>query len=186
MTIANLSTCNITSLGEGAFMNCFQNSTWKSSTGKEIALLTTYLACSVLTMICGGTLVSSIGGGRLMLDTGQIIKSGTEAIGGIIGTEIGGVGNGLAVGIGETDAGWTAKRNKTSEVFFPKVENIGNKCFSGCTHLGKIILNYQIETIPQQAFANCKRLSTILFSDGSFDASSTSPHICREPLITSI
>jgi ABC-type antimicrobial peptide transport system permease subunit len=109
-----------------------------------------------------------------------------SAIGGIIGTEIGGVGNGLAVGIGETDAGWTAKRNKTSEVFFPKVENIGNKCFSGCTHLGKIILNYQIETIPQQAFANCKRLSTILFSDGSFDASSTSPHICREPLITSI
>jgi hypothetical protein len=43
-----------------------------------------------------------------------------------------------------------------------------------------------MRTIPYRAFANCKRLTAVVFSDGSFGTTSTSSHVCREPLVTSI
>lgn len=174
MTIANLTTCNITSLGEGAFMNCFQNSTWRTKVGGKIALFTTALVCIAVAVVVGGFAMAAIG--ATVGTIGSIPAWGTIVGGSVVASEL----------TDDTHVSWKEKRNQTSEVFLPQTISIGSKCFMGCKHLGKIILNYQMTQIPSQAFANCVRLNSILFSDGTFDAASEDAHVMRDPLITTI
>lgn len=187
MSIANLATCNITSIDEGAFEGCFQNSTWIASTNKQIAIFTTALVCAVACIVVGGV---EAGGYFANNAIGQLTwYPHTFETGVFVEHVIAGVEAGAAAGVyGGTNgaSSWSALRNKTAEVFLPKTISIGKNTFKDCTHLGSITFNYKMNEIPDQAFYNCQRLHTVLFAQDSFRVDSQETHQMVYPNITTI
>jgi hypothetical protein len=127
MAIANLPSCPITKIGNHAFEASFQNSTWKTQLGEEIALFTTMMVLSLAGGICYS---GYIDGGRL------IINNVNNLIAGCIGSAGGAAGT--ITSIATTGKSY---RKQTVELFFPKVTFIGTAAFKDCSHLGAVHLS---------------------------------------------
>ena len=190
MCIANLSTCNITSIEEGAFEGCFQNATWKAAVGKAVTLFTVYTAASLACAIYGGLesilrpvwqYSYQLGKWITAYVLERSIEWGAVAVAGAAGTI--GAGSGFAASDFKT---WHERRTQTAEVCLPKVKSLGPNVFKDCTHLGSIILNKNLTGIPKQAFASCTRLHDVNFVEDSFNIKSTSQIGFVHPNITTI
>lgn len=153
MGIANLANCNITSIGEGAFQGCFQNTAWQSAKNKRIALLVAGIVMAAVGTIASfGTLALALGGGSISILGVKWAASVAGFIGGATGTTLGGLV------IADND---DATESQDVELWLPKVTNIGKAAFKDCSHLSTVIVSDKLTTIAADTFNSCKNFCNL-------------------------
>lgn len=152
MGIANLANCNITSIGEGAFQGCFQNTAWQAAENKRISLLVAGIVMAAVGSIATlGTTALALTGGTISLVI-EWSASTAGFVGGAMGTTLGGLV------IADND---DATKPQGAELWLPKVTNIGKAAFKDCSYLTTVIVSDELTTIAADTFNSCSRLHNL-------------------------